>query len=116
MTNVAPASVAGGVPQGASAAVANPLNGAVQIFLPANNVRGAILRNAWGFAGTLGQVTGLFTGTVVPVSANSNQPIFMVSNQQVGALTIPVFIPPGQGLWFFAGSAASGCWADYDLL
>lgn len=99
------------------ASVANlAANGSVQVFAPASNVAGAIVWNASMFA----QAASGFPGLALIAKSGAAPTLFtdgacLMSAQnaynngshagEAAALTMPIFIPVGMGLWFFATNA-----------
>lgn len=91
-------------------------NGSVQVFAPASNTAGAIVWDARmasqavsGWPGIAliaksGSAPASFADGSVLLSADS-QFNNGVSSGESASLGMPVFVPPGQGLWFFAANA-----------
>jgi hypothetical protein len=80
------------------------INSVFEAVSIAENVNGAVLRTLYVSASSNSTV-GVYTGSTKPTSPAAQCPTVFVG--QNTSLSFPLYVPPGQGIWFVCGVAFS---------
>jgi hypothetical protein len=89
------------------------ITGVFQAVSIAENVNGAVLRTLIVTPSSNADVT-VRTGSTTPTGPFGNYPVAFTG--QDTSLAFPLYVPPGQGIWFTSSVASPVFYATWDVL